>query len=233
LNQLSLPRLLNSELRQIPSLGRLIDLFERYRLKLHIVPLLTDAPTHVIMVVLEDKSGVAPRFSVGLKAHRSLEFAIEKAATEALRAHTSYRLNIASGKVWDATVPVEKIGHRERLYYWGVPKHSARLEFMIRGPEEIRTEKRVWEDDTESEHLHRITEWCVEKKLECVSVSLGTSKKNPTDLFIEMVVMPELQPTYLTEPTRAFGGTRWHTIPKQYGYRSLEEPFAAAPHPFS
>lgn len=233
LNQLTLPRIsLKTLTAHDGGLARSVAVCERYGLKTHALQLLTDAPTHAVAVVMEDMSGHAPRFTIGLRAHRSLTAAIQKAMTEALRARRGCRMWLDAGNIWDVSVPVSKIGHRERLFYWSVPAHAQKLEFLIQGPE-VEVEQAAWENDNDEGHLQRIVEWCAKKEYECVAVSLGGSAKNPTPLFIEMVVIPELQPAYLTESTRAFGGKRLHDVPAAYGYTPLKMPFAERPHPFS
>lgn len=233
LNQMTLPRIsLESLCALCPALVRSIQTCSRYRLKTHVIRLLTDAPTHAVAVVLEDMSGIAPRFSIGLKAHRSLSHATQKAMTEALRSRRGYRVWSNAGNVWDSKTPVDEIGHRERLYYWGVPENAKELEFLVQGTE-IGVESTAWDTDTEAEHLHRITRWCATKGFECISVSLGTSAKNPSPLHVEMVIMPQLQPVYLTESLRLFGGTRWSDVPASAGYTPRKKPFADSPHPFS
>lgn len=233
LNQLTLPRYsLASLAAKDESLARLFDKCERYLLKPHVVEMITDAPTHAIAVIIEDLSGHAPRFSVGLKAHRSILHATQKALTEAIRSHRGYRQWKEAGNVFDESKPIEQIGHRERLYYWAIPEHARHLEFLVKGKEKNYIEK-PWDKDTEDEHLARVLAWCKEKDIECVSVPLTASKKNITNWHIHMIVMPQLQPTYLTEDTRAFGGKRWREVPRLFGYAPLSEPFAARPHPFS
>lgn len=232
LNQLTLPRLpLASLAESDPSLKKIIARCERYRLQPHAILLPTDAPAYTIAVVLEDKSGEAPRFAFGLKAHHSLSVAVQKATTEALRARQGYRAWAATGNTWSGT-PVEHIGHRERIQYWGVPEHASRLAFLTQGPEQ-HVQPGTWENDSEEAHLARVVSWCKEKSFEFISVSLGNSKKNCSPFYIEMVVIPELQPIYLTEETRAFGCSRWSDVASACGYRPRSAPFAAAPHPFS
>lgn len=233
LNQLTLPRLSITQLcANDPSLARSIETCARYRLKTHVIQLVTDAPTHVVAVVMEDMSAVAPRFSVGLRAHRSLSAAIKKAMTEALRARRFVRMWNEEGNTWDTSTPQETVGHRERVYYWSTPEHARHLEFLVAG-EEVLPAPAPWDTDDEEEHLQRMQAWCRESGLECVSVSLGESAKNPTPWYIEMIVMPEIQPTYLVEQLRAFGGSRWRDIPKARGYAVREEPYAERPHPFA
>lgn len=233
LNQISPRRFNLSKLcDNNPVLARIVDKCERYRLRIHALQMVTDAPTHAVLVVLEDMSGFAPRFSIGLKAHRSLSHAIQKAIAEATRARRGYRLWSQAGNVWDMNTPVHEIGHRERLYYWGAPEHAKNLEFLIQGSE-IEEGPEEWHDQTEEEYLQYMLRWCAKKNFECVSVSLGTSASNPTHFHIEMVIVPELHPAYLTESTRVFGGTRLKEVPLGLGYTPRNEPFADAPHPFS
>jgi ribosomal protein S12 methylthiotransferase accessory factor len=233
LNQLILPRIsLESVRTRSASLSEFIDTCERYRLKVHTIKLLTDAPTHAVCVVLEDESSMAPRYSFGLKAHRSLPYAIEKAMVEALRARRWYRHQSNEGKMWDIAVPARRVGHLDRILYWGVAEHAKNLAFTIAG--EIRdTTPAPWENDTVEEHLERVVEWCRTSGYECVSVSLGTSKKNPTPWSVEMVVMPELQPTYLEERAQQLGGERWKSVPRYFGITPRSTPFSDTPHPFA
>ncbi len=233
LNQLSLPRISLSKIRgQNSSLSELIDTCERYRLKIHAIRLITDAPTHAVCVIVEDESGAPPRFAVGLKAHRSLPYAIEKAMTEALRARVGYRRFFSAGNTWNPKTPVHEVGHRERLYYWGVEENARKLEFMIEG-EEKEIAPAPWENDTPEEHLRRVIDWCRDSGYECVSISLGKSAKNPTPWHIEMVAIPELQPTHLIERYQQLGGERWRSVPQQFNLVPREKPFSEAPHPFS
>jgi len=233
LNQLTLTRISLDSLRSSGgALANLLEKCERYRFKPHVVKLLTDAPTHAVMVVLEDISGLAPRFSIGIRTHRSLSSAVLKAFGEAARSHLGYRSRQSNGVVWDEETPTEKIGHRERVEYWGVPKNAKHLEFLVQGIEED-AKAAVWENDSEEEHLSRIIEWCRSSCYECLSVSVGASAKNPTAFHIEQVVMPELQPAYLTEATQTFGGSRWKDVPAKFGIPGRKEPFAERPHPFS
>ena len=233
LNQLTLPRIAFAPLAETSAaLTQFAKSCERYRLRPHIIKLLTDAPTHAVCVIIEDLSATAPRFTFGLKAHRSLIQAVEKASSEALRARTGVRWHFSSKNVWDATMPVKDIGHRERLYYWAIPENATRLEFLISGKEE-NAELTAWDKDSEEQHLSRIVSWCKASGFEIVSVPLTTSAVNPTPLHIEMMVLPELQNVYLGEPVQAFGGTRWKDVPEKLGYKARKTPFADAPHPFS
>jgi ribosomal protein S12 methylthiotransferase accessory factor len=230
-NQLTLPRAKLPSLRARSStLDTLIARCERYGLKVHVVPMLTDAPTHAVCAVLEDASAVGPRFVLGLKANRSLTRAAEGAILEALRARRFTRREDAA-KYFDPGKGVDAIGHRGRIYYWAIPEHAKHLEFLTKG-EEKEFPEAAWENDMIEQHLQRVTTWCRDKRYECVAVSLGTSKKNPIPWHVEMVIIPELQPTHLTENFRHLGGERLKSVPEQFGYRARETPFIERPHPY-
>lgn len=229
LNQLILPRIdISSLFPHNPSLEKFVRDLERYRFRIHCIPMLTDAPAHVICTVIEDISGKGPRFTVGLKAHRLLAVAVEKSATEALRARYGVRLKIDEVKA----NTVQEIGHYERVLYWAREENAKKLEFLVSG--EIKTvEPKPWDNDSETSHLQRIVKWLQENNMEAVSVPLTHSKKNVSKLHIEMVVIPKLHALHLFERDLALGGERWQTIPKQFGVEPRTEMFTAEPHPFA
>jgi ribosomal protein S12 methylthiotransferase accessory factor len=230
LNQLTLPRIpLDTVRHESDSLDTLIKKCERYHLKVHAVRMLTDAPAHAICVIVEDLSTSAPRFTVGLRAHRSLSHAIEKAMLEALRTRIAYRQTGIEQRKHHASV--DSIGYTERIFYWGKPENAAALEFMIAGDEELRTPA-AWESDTPEESFARIIAWCRSCGYECMALSLGTSAMNISPWQVEMVIIPELQPSHLTESLRHLGGTRLRSIPLKFGHQPREKPFIERPHPF-
>lgn len=233
LNQITPSRIALDSFRSAQtSFARLVARCERYGLRVHMLRLVTDAPTYAISCVLEDMSSVAPRFAFGLKAQASLERALEGALVEALRARAAYRRLFAHGEPWNPATPVREIGQYDRLFYWAQPEHAGKLEFLIRGKLHD-TLPEPWDSDTDEQHLTRIITWCAEKKYECASVSIGTSKKNPLPWHTEAVVIPEMQPTYLSEQFRQVYGERLFSVPVHMGYTARKEPFVDAPHPFA
>ncbi|HWO07177.1 MAG TPA: YcaO-like family protein, partial [Candidatus Paceibacterota bacterium] len=231
LNQLSPPRYdIDALAASYEPLAHLRAQCVRYRLQLHAVRLPTDAPAHAVLAVVEDSSGMAPRFSVGLKAHRDPRAAMYKAIIEALRARRGTRRRLTR-RAKDA--PVETtIGHRERLTYWAREDTAPRLSFLIAG-ERMPFPKEVWEDDSIAQHFERITKWCTDRAYELTSVSLTDSRANITPWHVEMVVIPELHPMHVSEQFPHHHPRRLASVPLQFGYTPLPEPFSAEPHPFS
>jgi ribosomal protein S12 methylthiotransferase accessory factor len=229
LNQLVLPRIdIQSLSANNPSLAVFVRNLERYRFQIHCIPMLTDAPTHAILTVIEDMSGKGPRFTVGLKAHRSLVVAVEKSATEALRA----RYAVRRGKGETTPTDVQEVGHYDRVPYWAREENAKKLEFLIRGEIKV-AEPKVWDNDSEESHHKRIVSWLKENNMEAVSAPLTHSKKNVSNLHIEMVVIPKLHALHLYERDLALGGERWQSVPKMFGIQPCKEMFTAEPHPFA
>lgn len=231
LNQITPPRIdMKSLAQESPLMQRLLDTCARYRFRVHALAMPTDAPVHATCVVLEDLSGIAPRFTLGLNAHRSLTRTIEKACTEAIRARNLFFMDTDSFPL-DREKPVNRIGHRERLQFWARPENAPILEFLLTGPEKVPAPK-AWDGDDERAHLARVIDWCKRLSFAIASVSLGIARENPTRLFVESVVIPELQPTYLQEHMRQTGGTRIRTMPASLGYPVRTTPYTDTPHPF-
>ncbi len=233
LNQLTLPHIRLEDLQaKYPELESVLSDCKRYRIKPHVIPMLTDAPVHAVSVILEDMSGNAPRFIIGLKAHRSFALAVEKAITEALRGRAFCRRDFLPKGDWDTSRSVDTVGHYERLYYWSHPQNARKLEFLVSGAE-IAVPETTWENLSIEEHLKMVTAWCATNQFDCISVSLSTKKNNPTSWYIEMVVIPQLQHTYLDEKLRQLGGTRRLEVPKLFGYSPRPAPYLDDPHPYA
>ena len=222
LNGLTLPKIPLEPLRtQLSSLDMLLQMCEQYRLEVQVVRLITDAPAYAVCAIVRDQSSVGPAITLGLKAHRLLTHAIEAAILEALRARSNVR-----------NMQQEKLSaEHKNIVRWSLPENLKNLTFIDAG-EEIPLSQNPWSNDSEKEHLNRILEWCRSKSYECVSVSLGESKKNITPWHVEMVLIPEMQPLY--KGTRYIGteGSRLHTVPRQFGYQPALELRTVEPLPF-
>ncbi len=232
LNQLSAPRLdLATLAEESAALNTIVSRCRRYRLEPHIVRLVSDAPTYALCAVLEDMSGIAPRFSFGLKANQNPAKAAEGAILEALRAHRGIRGTWAK-KDFNPQIPVREIGHYERLQYWTYGKNHENLEFFIKGPQ-VPRKKEVFENDSPEEHLTRIVEWCKSKSYSLATVSFTHSKRNFSPWHIEASVIPEIQPAHLVERYPTSFGKRVAEVPRALGLTPRSEPYLDAPHPFA
>jgi ribosomal protein S12 methylthiotransferase accessory factor len=232
LNQLTLPRFDIDDLcAQNASLAELVADCKKYRLKVDLIRMITDAPTYAVCAVVTDETENEPRVIVGLRAHSSKFLAAEKAILEALRIRQMTRHMIKHPpKNWSLETKADDIGHTDRLLYWATNNRSRKLTFLTKGPTQRFDEP--WEFDTEDEHLLRIIDWCKRAGYEFASVSLTKSKKNISPWHIEMVVIPELQPIHLNEKLRHTGGLRLKEVPEMFGYKPIE-PHTSDPHPFA
>jgi ribosomal protein S12 methylthiotransferase accessory factor YcaO len=185
----------------------------------------TNAPTYAICVVLEDTRGIAPQFSLGLRADRSLPRAVLSALLEALRAR------VTSQDLTEKTDADPLTDEEIHLRFWRAQERSKRLSFLIHG-DLIDLKPQPWERDSDEKHMERLRAWAQEKKYEIASVSLTGSQKNPTNLHIESVVIPELLPYYIREDCKHYASERLKKIPALFGYTPRETPYLDEPHPF-
>ncbi len=231
LNKLSLPVMSHDDMvRDNPALKELLARCARYQLSVHFVKLITDAPAHVIMAVVRDPRMLTP-IEVGLSSHTRCSGAAEKALLEALRARRNARERVRAQAGKPFTKKASEINFGERHLYWADPSRVSSLDFLTSG-EETPLKKSVWDNDSPSEHLKRITNWCSAAEYECIYADLGRSKKNVLGLDVVFVVIPELQPLYLNEARRYEGGERLKGVPKKFGYTPRESLFTDVPHPF-
>jgi len=230
LNELPLPRIAHNDIMKgNPALEELLKRCVRYRLFVHFVRLITDAPAYALMAVVRDPR-MLPPIAVGLCAHASMSRAAEKALLEALRARKNARARVRTyGKPF--TKKPSEVNFAERHLYWADPSHTPALDFLTQG-EETALEESVWNNDDPKAHLERIIDWCRGSGYECIVVDLGKSKKNVLGLDIVFVVIPELQPLYLNEARRYEGGERLKLIPRKFDYAPRETLFTDVPHPF-
>lgn len=236
LNQLTLPRINITELAKTKrTLRLLLERCARYRLKVHVVRLVTDAPTHVTCVILEDISTApTPQYAFGLSAGFSLVDTVEKALVESMRmrrtAREMYTRHISPSDVQKT----ESVGHIDRLTYWMHGKYSTGLSFMKDGPvENLQPGDLAEETQSEMQMFERIVDWCKDSGYECLSVAFTKSTANITPWHIEKVIIPELQPLHLNDAFPHTGGTRIRDIPKRFGYQARKEPYTERPHPFA
>jgi len=207
-----------------PRLKNILSSSARYRLRPHVLRLITDAPTHAIAIILEDITGNAPRFATGLKAHYSLDAAMTGALLEALRARVNSRLDSeASGTREDA--------HRARLRYWRNVDQAKELEWMLSGRTSPITEF-PWSHDDENSHFERLLAWCRTQQYECIAVPLGISRKNVTRRFVEMMIIPQLLPLPIHEKDFSTSNPRLVEIPRHSGHPARTQAFNHVPHPF-
>jgi ribosomal protein S12 methylthiotransferase accessory factor len=231
LNRLTTPRVdLERLCAQSASLAALVERCRRYRLRVHITRLLTDAPAYAFCATLEDETGHEPRIAVGLKAHRNPAACAEKAILEALRARRGARLRLAQPSAHPLP-DTGAIGHYDRLVYWAQNDNYKKLQFLYEGP--VQHFEEPWEQDTAAEHLERIVAWCRERGYEFATVALTAAKKNTTPWHIEMSVIPQMQPTHLSEALQHLGGERLASVPKLFGYKPRTPLFTEEPHPFA
>jgi len=232
LNQLTYPRIDISDLaRTHEELRTLLELGARYSLSFSAVRMVTDAPAHAVLAVVEDV-GQRPHapFIVGMGCRQSLAGATAHALLEALRIRMNARTHYA--RMDAARIVPKEIRHIERVPYWLHDNRWHRLRFLTQGAISVLP-KKDWEIDSPLAYLERLKTWCREKQYTLVSLDVGSSKQNPTRWFVESVVIPELQPMHIVERYQCLGGERLTSIPRLFDYTPRPQLFTEEPHPFA
>lgn len=231
LNQLSCARIEIPTIPTIsPTLKKLLSDCDRYGLNVHAIEMPTDAPTHAIMVVVEDRFSKKARFSIGMKAGANISDTIEGALVEAVRAQCGTLMILRNNP--DFVETKSAVGHRNRPIYYATGNRHEKLSFLIKGPLQ-KYVSRDWDTDSTDAHFERLLSWCRASSYECVSFSFTGSEKNVTPWYVEMTVIPELQPLYFTEKTPQVSGGRIISVPEKLGYTPRTKPFIDEPHPFA
>ncbi len=227
LNQISCRRI---EVSTITSLSEhvstLLAACARYRLQIHIIQMPTDAPTHALCAVVEDKTSGFSKYSLGMKAGAHVSSVIEGALIEALRAHRNALSHTGM------TPKRSDVTHLNRQQYWADTAHAHKLRFLVSGNIVAYTEPQ-WESESLTAHLSRLLTWCAESKYECISFPFTRSRLNVSPWHVELIIVPELQPLYFSESLPQIEGARLKTIPSLLGYSAREHPFTEEPHPFA
>lgn len=212
-----------------PPLKALVEKCARYRLKVHIMRMPTDAPAYALMCVVEDETDHVPRYAVGLKAKRNPAESALGALVEALRARRGAR---AQYKKAPTDQEAHAVGHYDRLGYWAQPGRATRLEFLIEGETEAR-DLEAWEHENDEEYLSRLSAWCSERDYGFAHVSFTKSGANLTPWHIEFALIPEMQPIHYFEKQPHTGGARLSQIPALFGFAARATPYLDDPHPFA
>jgi len=213
-----------------PDIKKIIDKCEKYRLKLTLVVLPTDAPAHAVCAIVQDFTDVDAELSIGLKAHRKITTAVVGSALEALRV----RRNIRSKNKYsplDPSIKTADINASTRTQYWGRKDSSRKLNFLLQGTKKT-FEPAAWENDSIEQHWQRFLDWSRKNDYEVASVDIGCSEHNVSPWHIHHVVIPKFQQLYLNELFPYTTGNRLKSVPEKLGLAVKKDSLSKEPHPF-
>ncbi len=232
LNKLVPPRL-NLESARNSQLAGIYQKFKRYNLELFIFNITTDIPIASIMAVIVDKTGLGPAISVGLKASQNPLEAIIGAIEEAEHTRPWLR-DVLSGIDYNKPSNGDEIDLGERGLLWSPVKMVSKLDYLLKKSAYFDVVSFINNFHTDFD-LNKITNYFRDQNLEIVVVDVTQSLVKKKGFYVVKVIIPKLQPLYLTEDYKYFGGTRLYEVPVKLGYQQVakvEQQFNKTPHPF-
>ncbi|MDP1629556.1 MAG: YcaO-like family protein [bacterium] len=231
LNKLSPPIIdLEHLSSQDEEIAKIIKNFKRYNLEVYVLHLPTDFPVYVNLAIIIDRTSLGPALSVGASADFDFKTAFLDALSESLIVRYSLK------NKFKQEINLEKIGHEERIIYWGKIENLPKMEFFLKGESviidlsqnfyKVENNKNYYK-----EKLKILSEEFEKKNYEACYAELTTKEIKKLGFRCVQAVIPELQPLHLDEVIPYFGGKRLREIPLKFGYQPAEV-LNQEPHPF-
>lgn len=213
-----------------PRVRRLVDRVTGHGLELTVVDATTDLGVPVAIAVLVDRES-RPAVTVAAAGGSDANAVIESALEEVVqtRLWTIQQLETEDRSPDDLAL-AEIDSYVDRGLFWSVQDRIADLDFWIESHRTTTVD--AFETDLTDEGMaDRVTA----AGYDCYAVDLTTREISNLGFTVQRVIVPRLQPLYLLERLRYFGGDRLAGTPVEMGYRDTPQTEAAlntVPHPF-
>lgn len=220
-----------------PRLRRLVDRVTAHGLELTVLDATTDLGVPVAIAVLVDRRS-RPAVTVAAAGGPDAAAVIESALEEAVQTRLWGIHNIDElGSPADLD-PGEITSFRDRGLFWAAPERIADLDFWIESSREATFGEFVaaeLADGTDAAPDGSVVDRVTAAGYDCYGVDVTTRDVAALGFTVQRVVAPRLQPLYLLERLRYFGGDRLSAVPVEMGYRTTpptEDSLTTVPHPF-
>ncbi len=236
LNKLSSPLVDLSSLND-NLIGTLLTRFRDANLEVYVYDITTDIPIPVFLCLLIDRTGVGPAISVGAKASLNAEEAILGCMEESQQSRHWLRTLKQDKTVKPPTTDPkwENISNLEqRGLLWSDVSMIPKLSFLLGAKKKPLSGNLRNKKKGKSDKLKTCLKILRERNQACYYVDVTTLDVEELGLRVVKVVMPELQPLYLDERFRYWGGSRLRNVPETLGHKKADaqERLNPIPHPF-
>ncbi|HUV72069.1 MAG TPA: YcaO-like family protein [Clostridia bacterium] len=210
---------------------KLLDIAQRYNLKIISLDINTDLDIPAVASVVIDESGFSKAVSVGLKSHLDTESAIVGSINEAFHTRTWIReAYIQNPKNISETELIKNSTIKNRGLFWYSPKSIPKLDFFINNLDLIRI-KPTNVDLSEQNQLQILRKALTDKGYKVYYKDITSKYFRDTPFKVVKVVIPGMQPVYLNEKYPLQGGKRLQSVPGSLGYKNTRK-LNTYPHPF-
>lgn len=223
LNKINSPRIKKETIRNKKIL-KLLSLFERYLLEVHILYLQTDIDITSICAILIDRTKIGPAVSVGLKSSLDPQEAILGALEESFHSRSWIRDNMAKKK---KNLDLNEM--LDRGLFWSKSMMIGKLNFWLKSKNELSMTQLPHHQNF-LKQLTKILESCRINQIYWVDLTPSTLKNK---IWVVKVIMPQLQPIFLNEDYPYFGSQRLSNVPSKINPKTRKvKNFNKIPHPF-
>lgn len=214
-----------------PRIRRLADRVTAHGRELTLLDATTDFGVPIAIAVLVDPER-RPAVTVAAAAGSTATTVIESALSEVIqtRLSTIHRLSSTTRSADDIVAnEIDSFGDRALL--WADHNRMADLDFWIDSDRTTTFDAFESDAQTDPDPVESVTA----AGYDAYAVDVTTRDIASLAVTVQRVLVPQLQPLYLVERLRYFGGDRLSRLPVEMGYR--DTPIAAderntVPHPF-
>lgn len=219
-------------------LRKIDKMFKRYNLELYVLDVATDIPVPTFVSLIIDRTGVGPAVTISnktdLNSKKALIGSIEactriRSATRYIRYMQRYQ-DLTNAKQHEFNVR----SIQERLIFWSPREMAEKINFFTRGKR--KSFEATLAPEKSGKRLEKVLEYFRKNNLEVIAADLTIPEAKRLDFFTFMVLIPKLQPLYLDERYRYWGGKRLQEVPVKLGYLKKpksEAEFNQTPQPFA
>jgi len=212
-----------------PRVYRLVDRITAHGLELTLLDATTDFGVPIVIAVLIDRTR-RPAVTVAAAAGSTATTVIESALSEVLqtRLSTIHRLSSTTRSAEEID-PSEIDSFADRALLWADHDRLAELDFWIESDRTTTFDAFAVDDQTD------LVEAVTAAGYDAYAVDVTTRDIDSMGVTVQRIIVPRLQPLYLVERLRYFGGDRLTRVPVEMGYRDTpitEAALNTVPHPF-
>ncbi|MFA5136810.1 MAG: YcaO-like family protein [Patescibacteria group bacterium] len=222
------PPLVNLASFRSKRIEKICEIMEKYRLLWVVANVTNDTEVPVFASIIIDETGVGPAISIGLRAGYDTHGAVVSSCEEALLGRFWTRIHMIHTKKQRPTPKTKIVNHISRSMYWYKKNQIHKLFFFIRGKKEKISRNSDYL--TESQQLAKLQNLLEKKNLDTIIVDILPPALRNNNMNVYKVVIPKLQPLYLSEHHKSLKLQRLREVAEFFGKRNLE--INTVPYPF-
>lgn len=212
-------------------INTLLDISNRYNLKLISLDIRTNIDVPVVASLVVDRSGLGKAVSIGLKSHLNLEEAIIGSINEAFHTRTWIREAYISNpnKITKSKL-IKDSSLKNRGLFWYPLESLEKIGFLMNNLDKAKIDNKKNKLSVK-EQISILKNSLNSKGYKIYYKDITSKYFKDIPLKIVKVIIPGMQPVYLDEKYPLKGGQRLKSVPGYLGYNTKRN-INTYPHPF-